>query len=115
MMAFNQTKQTLVAQSVHKADHFFARLKGLMGSRTFPAEFQGMLLAPCNSIHTFFMRYPIDVLFLAQDGQVLHQIQAMAPWRVSARVSQAKKVLELPAHALETSQTQLHDRIVFQS
>jgi uncharacterized membrane protein (UPF0127 family) len=112
--AVNQTQQTIVARGVHRADHFWARLKGLMFSPAFPDHMQALLLHPCNSIHTFFMRYPIDVLFLAQDGQVLHQIEAMAPWRMSKRVGLAKSVLELPAHSLAASNTQLHDRIEFQ-
>ncbi len=83
--------------SVAVADGFFPRFRGLMGVS--PIQ-RGLLLSPCGDIHTFFMKEPIDVLFLDQGGRVLKRMDSMPPWRMSGAVKGAKMVLELPAGAL---------------
>lgn len=88
--------ERLLAGRVQVADSFGPRLLGLMFRRRLDAQ-EGLLLRPCNSVHTFFMRFPIDVVYLDRDGQVLRVTPAMAPWRVGPLVRGAKQVLELPA------------------
>jgi uncharacterized membrane protein (UPF0127 family) len=60
---------------------------------------EGLLIKPCRSVHTHFMRFPIDVLFLDRENRVVHVIPAMAPWKLSPNVRAADAVLELPAGA----------------
>jgi uncharacterized protein len=82
-------RQCVVADSVR------ARMKGLLGRSTLdPSE--GLLLRPANSVHTAFMRFPIDVVFLDKELQVLDVVQAVPPWRMKARRG-ARAVLELGA------------------
>ena len=77
------------------ADSYWARLRGLLGrSGLEPGE--GLLLRPANSIHTAFMRFAIDVVFLDQDLTVLDVVEGVPPWRVKAR-RDARAVLELGA------------------
>ena len=72
-----------------------ARLRGLIG-RPCPAPGIGFLLRPAASVHTCFMRYPIDVVFLARDGRALAVHEAVPPWRMRAHRG-ARAALELRA------------------
>ena len=71
------------------------RLRGLMGRRALPPG-EGLLIPHCSSVHTFFMRFPIDVVYLWRDNRVLKIVHAMRCCRVSACWS-ARSVLEMPA------------------
>jgi uncharacterized protein len=73
------------------------RMKGLLGRRALSRE-EGLLLQPAGSVHTWFMRFPIDVVFLDRELRVLRVVEALRPWRVAAARG-AKAVLELPAGA----------------
>lgn len=70
----------------------------------------GLWIIPCHSVHTFFMRYAIDVLLLDAQGVVLAQ-RAMKPWQVSPWRMKAHSVLELAAGSLASSGTRVGDRI----
>jgi uncharacterized membrane protein (UPF0127 family) len=77
------------------ANKMFPRMRGLLGRRSLPAG-EGLLIRPAPSVHTFFMRFPIDVLFLSRSGQVLKVCADVGPWRArSCRGAYA--VVELPA------------------
>ncbi len=90
----------VIAENVEMANTFFKRLKGLMFRNSMP-QATAMLLAPCPQIHTCFMKFAIDVLFLAEDGTVLYVIENMKPWRISPIVRHAVQTLELPAGTLK--------------
>lgn len=76
------------------ARSFGARLAGLLGRRALAPE-EGLLLTPCSNIHTFFMRFAIDVLFLDSDGLILAIHRDVKPWRIKA-MRHAHACLELP-------------------
>jgi len=109
----NLTRNTLLADRARVADSFGTRLKGLMGVTDFPAG-SGLHIVPCTSIHTFFMRLPIDALFLTRELEVVDVCPALAPWRVSRLYPRARSVLELPAGAAEATQTIPGDRLIFE-
>lgn len=88
-----------VCQKAKYAQSFGERLLGLMFSSEMKG-FDGLLIDPCRSIHTFFMRYPIDVVFLSRRDEVVHIVRSMRPWRMSSFYWRAVKVLELPAGQL---------------
>lgn len=86
------------------ADSILTRFQGLMGKTGLPSG-SGLLIEPCNSIHTFFMRFAIDVAYLARDAggyKVLAIRRGMVPWRVDFPVFGARAVLELPVGSAET-------------
>lgn len=83
----------IMLQNVQVANSFWTRFMGLMGRAQLGAS-EGLLLMKTNSIHTCFMRFPIDVIYLDQDYTVLH-VQTVAPWRMGALVKGTKHVLEL--------------------
>jgi len=77
------------------ADSPLPRMRGLLGKRDLRSD-QGVLLRPAGSVHTFFMRFPIDIVFLDRDGRVLRIAESVRPWRTAAARG-AKAVLELRA------------------
>lgn len=82
----------LILEELNIADTFTKRLKGLMGKTLKPSE--GLLIRPCNSIHCFFMKQPIDVLFMDQNFRVIKKITEMKPWTISPVIMEAKSVIE---------------------
>lgn len=72
------------------------RMKGLLGRKELP-EGTGLIIDPCNSIHTFFMQFPIDVIFTDSQDRVVKVLKDMGPWRLSWIYFRAQKVIELPA------------------
>jgi uncharacterized protein len=86
---------TVVCERCEVADTFLSRGKGLLGRRALdPGE--GVLIKPCSSIHMFFMRFPIDAVFLDRDMRVLKVVSDLKPWRMAAKRG-AKAVLEFGA------------------
>jgi len=114
LRAINKTRNCIVAQEVTEAKSFAKRLKGLMGTRELPVG-SALHILPCNSIHSFFMRFAIDVAFLDKQGKILHMLHAFPPWRLGPVVWGARSVLELRAGTLEFLKTQMGDWIVFEA
>jgi uncharacterized protein len=92
------------------AGSFIARLRGLIGSRPL-ATGEGLLIHPCSSIHTHFMGYAIDVLYLNKGHEVVGIDEALAPWRLGRFYRQVRYVLELPAGAARANGVQVGDRL----
>jgi uncharacterized membrane protein (UPF0127 family) len=86
----------VVAHHVEVADTILSRFRGLMFRDHLP-EGHGLALRPCNSIHMFFMRFPLDVVFVDGDGRVVRVLDSIKPWRASTLVRGAKAAVELPA------------------
>lgn len=110
----NLTRNTLLADHAGKADTFVSRFKGLMGVKELPMG-HGLHIEPCNSIHTFFMKIPIDALFLDASGHVVEVCHAMPAWRMSRIYFAAKSVLELPAGTALASKTEAGDQLSFEA
>ena len=94
------TDGVVLVQEVEVARTFFKRLKGLL----FRANMKpgtAMLLEPCPQIHTCFMRFALDVLFLDREGNVLYVIENLKPWRLSPIIYRATQTLEMPAGTLQ--------------
>ena len=77
------------------ADNSWMRLKGLLGRRGLD-DGEGLLIRPTGSIHMFFMRFPIDAVFLDRELRILKVVPHLKPWRMAARRG-AKQVLEMAA------------------
>lgn len=73
--------ETVILPELEIADRFWTRLIGLQFRRQLPVQ-RGLWISPCSSIHTCFMRFPIDVLMLDGDGHVLQTRRSVWPWRV---------------------------------
>jgi uncharacterized membrane protein (UPF0127 family) len=110
MRLINQTKNTVLAENVLIADTPLKRIRGLLGKDAILPG-QGVILAPCNSVHTFFMRFAIDVLFVDKDYKVVKIIPELKPNRVTRIYWQSKRVIELPAGQLSFTGTQVQDQL----
>lgn len=109
MIIYNLTRGTVLADRCRFADTVWKRMVGLLNRNRYdPGE--GLVLNHCYGIHTFFMRFPIDVLFLDQDYRVLRTVPELRPFRTSV-VKKAVYVVELPAGTISRSQTQVGDQI----
>ncbi len=78
------------------ADSYFSRFLGLMGKKEI-APRSAICFPKCNSIHTLFMRFPIDVVMVGSDGTVVKIVEAMKPWRLILPEWKAKHVIEMRA------------------
>jgi hypothetical protein len=90
---------SVVCERCVVADRMLSRMKGLLGRRSLPAG-EGLLIRPAPSIHTFFMRFPIDVVFLSRAGEVMKISANVRPWRTRS-CRRAYAVLELAAGEAE--------------
>ena len=108
----NVTKGVVIARKAQIASSFWQRMKGLLGSRGLSAQ-EALILKPCSSIHTFFMRFSIDVLFLDKDMRIAKLIQKMPPNRLSPIVWASQVVIELPAGKISQTNTQIGDTVEF--
>ena len=107
---YNQTRQQIVAKEVEMAESVWTRFMGLMGRAGLTAG-TGLVIYPNNGVHMFFMRFPIDVLHVAEDGTILRIVENLKPWRVGPIVKKCKYTVELPAGTAQKTGTQQGDKI----
>src|SRR5262245_51066864 len=108
MLMNARTGESLVTD-LELADSRETRRKGLLG-RDSLAPSSGLILLPCCAIHTAFMRFPIDVLFVDRNGAVVHIVRNLVPWRTAASW-RAHAVIELAAGALKGQDIKIGDRL----
>jgi uncharacterized protein len=110
--AFNRTRTTYLATELLIARTHWSRFRGLMA--TDAARFrrgQGLWIIPCHGVHTFAMRFPVDVVYLDPERIVVHIEEELKPWRVGAIRVLATSVLELPVGTVRDTQTALGDQV----
>jgi uncharacterized protein len=105
----NTRNDRIVADTLLRAFDSESRRRGLL-KRDFLADGSALVIAPTNAIHTFFMRFAIDVAFVARDGRVLKLRRAMPPWRIAAAWG-AFAVVELAAGALDRADVRPGDQL----
>src|SRR6266571_2637588 len=110
--AYNCTRQSFLASRLEVASTHWQRLRGLLG--TSPREFCpgcGLLIIPSHGVHTFGMRFSIDVLFLDENNCVVSLEENVKPWRLTPVCLEAATVMELPSHTIWNTGTALGDQI----
>ena len=98
----NKKTGEILAVKVDVAKDIFSRMIGLMFKNSL-GESDGLLIAPCNSIHTFFMKFNLDIIFMNSESQVVKVIEDIPPWRITRMYWSARKVLELKGGTLKGS------------
>jgi uncharacterized membrane protein (UPF0127 family) len=110
MRIINRTKNVLLAQDTLMADSLFKRLKGLLGKEAFKPG-QALVIKPCNSVHTFFMPFPIDILFVDRNHKVTKAITSLRPFRITPFYFNACFAIELPSGTIASSFTTQGDSL----
>ncbi|MGA3095197.1 MAG: DUF192 domain-containing protein [Bryobacteraceae bacterium] len=105
----NQTRQTVLADRAEKADTSAKRRVGLLRHKSL-APGEGLWIVPCESVHTFFMKFPIDLVYLDKRLRVRKVRRAVPAWRLSACLT-AHSVLELPAGSAAETGTVAGDEL----
>lgn len=110
----NATRGTELASDAHRARSYWSRLVGLLGRSSLkPGE--ALVLEPCNSVHTAFMRFTIDVLYLDGSGSIVRTVPALKPFRASAVWRGAQAVVELPNGVIAETDTAVGDELIFET
>lgn len=113
MIIRNSNKNTIVAENVFFADTPFKRAKGLLGRKELRSG-ECLIIKPCNSVHSFFMRFAIDVLFLDKNHRVVGMVVNLLPYRLSPLFLKAQCVIELPTGTIKATRTETNDCLLFE-
>ena len=108
----NSTKNTTLAENCTVADTFFTRLKGLLGTPSLNTG-EGLLLVGEKSIHTFFMAFPIDVIYIDREKTVIKLNRNLVPNRIGKHISQSAYILEVPTGTIDRTRTATGDQLRF--
>ena len=108
--AWNLTRKSCLANDLRIADTHWSRLRGLLGAQNF-AQGKGLWIIPCRGVHTLGMTFPIDVLYLSAENNVVHLEERLQPWRFAPVRWNAKTVIEVPAGTIAATTTEVGDHI----
>ena len=113
---YNKTRETFVATEAIVADSYLRRLVGLLGKTKRWARLgAGLWIIPSSGVHTIGMLFPIDVVFLTKEKEVVHVEEHLRPFRVSKVSFKTLSVLELPAHTIYRTGTRVGDKLEISS
>jgi uncharacterized membrane protein (UPF0127 family) len=109
---YNKTRETFVATEARVADSYLRRLVGLLGkTKSWTRLGCGLWIVPSRGVHTIGMMFPIDLIFLSKEKEVVHIEEFLRPFRISKVSLKADSVLELPAHTIYRTGTSIGDRL----
>lgn len=102
-----------IADRIETAANFKSQLKGLIGRRKFENG-SAMIFPGCKQVHTFFMQFPIDILFVNKDRKIIKVVENLLPWKISAYVKDSIDVIELPYHTIFDCRIINGDELVYE-
>ena len=111
VFVYNKTKETFLAFRVNIADSIAGRLIGLLGRRSLKPD-SGVWIVPANAIHTVGMLFSFDVVMIDKDFKVVSVKELVKPFRIVLPKLRAESVIELPAHTIFRSRTEVGDELV---
>lgn len=107
---FNKTKNLAVTENLFIATNVFERLRGLLGKKEM-AEDEALLIPNCNSIHTFFMNFAIDVVFIDKSHQVVSISNNVKPWKLLLPRLKATKTIEFKSGFVNSNLIEIGDQL----
>jgi len=113
VFVYNKTRETFLAFRVKVADSILGRLIGLLGRRSLQPD-SGVWIVPANAIHTIGMLFSFDLVLIDKDFKVVGLRELVRPFRVTWPERHAESVLELPAHTIFRSRTQIGDQLLIE-
>lgn len=102
----------IIVNNMDVADTFLTRLKGLMFKKEMPENY-GLMIYPCNSIHMFFMNFPIDVLFVNDKDEIIDFLEDFQINKISKIYNKAKYVIELPSGTIKNKKIEKNMKLFF--
>jgi uncharacterized membrane protein (UPF0127 family) len=111
VFVYNKSKETFLSFRVKVADSFASRLIGLLGERSLKPD-GGVWIVPANSIHTVGMLFSFDLVMIDKDFRVVNLKEMVRPFRIVLPKLRAESVIELPAHTIFRSRTQVGDQLI---
>ena len=108
---YNKVRESFLCLGVTAADTHFARLKGLIGRLRLRLD-EGLWVVPSSGVHSIGVMFPLDLVYLDEQYNVVHLIEHFPPFRVAPFKSQAASVLQLPTHTIYSSETQIGDQLI---
>jgi uncharacterized protein len=112
LYVYNKTRETFVATEALLADSYLRRLVGLLGKTKRWAQLgRGLWIVPSRGVHTIGMLFPIDLIFIGKDKEVVYVEEYVRPFRISKVSLRATSVLELPPHTIYRSGTKIGDQL----
>lgn len=111
VFVYNKSKETFLSLRVKVADSIASRMIGLLGRRSLKPD-GGVWIVPANSIHTIGMMFSFDLVMLDKDFRVVTVKEMVRPFRIVLPKLRAESVIELPAHTIFRSRTEVGDELV---
>ncbi len=113
VFVYNKTRETFLAFKVKVADSILGRLIGLLGRRSLQPD-SGVWIVPANAVHTIGMLFSFDLVLIDKDFKVVGLRELVRPFRITWPERHAESVLELPAHTIFRSRTQIGDQLLIE-
>ena len=113
VFVYNKTKETFLAFRVKVADSFLSRLIGLLGKKFLKPD-GGVWIIPANAVHTIGMLFTFDLVLIDKDFKVVGLRELVRPFRVTRPNFRAESVIELPAHSIFKSRTEVGDQLMIE-
>lgn len=110
MKVYNSSKNSIILEDAKVAENFFSRSVGLLSKKSLNKG-EGLIIKPCCSVHTFFMRFNIDVLFINKKNEVIALYENVAPWRVLPIHPTSHYVIELKANEITNKNIEKGDSL----
>lgn len=112
MQLINKNNDKILSDNLEIANNPFTRMKGLLGRRGLNNG-EALHIIPCTSIHSFFMKFRFDAIFINKKNEVVCLIENMPAWRVSKICFSAYSVIELPSGVIKQTETKFGDILEF--
>src|ERR1700722_11696641 len=113
VFVYNKTRETFLAFRVAVADSILGRLVGLLGKKSLPPD-SGVWIVPSNAVHTIGMLFSFDLVLIDKDFKVVGLRELVRPFTVTWPNHRAESVIELPAHSIFRSRTQIGDQLLIE-
>jgi uncharacterized protein len=108
---YNQTRECFLSLGVTAANTTLSRLRGLIGRLSLKSD-EGIWVVPSSGVHTLGVFVPLDLIYLDENHRVIHLIEHFPTFRIAPLRVQSESVLELSAHTIYSSQTQVGDQLL---
>jgi uncharacterized membrane protein (UPF0127 family) len=111
LCVFNRNRESFLSLTVKSADTHLARLKGLLGRSKLKSD-EGLWTIPCQGVHTMFVLFPMDLIYLDADNRVVHMVENLGSFRIAPIRMDAASVLQLQTRTIYSSNTQIGDQLL---